>query len=199
MDKLKEIILGILGMIALTFIIPAAAGQLALILVPIMWIWGIVAVIEYLIGPIALMRVSCPRCGKKYVINVKKEFRKCPRCYGDSTQNGLSSKHNSAELIPITDQAFVKHPSLAEDRDIKIFESTQDPDSISVLVVNDVTDIRKHIRNYLEKYANDIKVIGEAGNGKGAIALYEELHPDVVCMNICMPVMDGIAATSLIC
>mgnify|MGYP003377057007 FL=1 len=44
----------------------------------------------------------------------------------------------------------------------------------------------------------DLTVVGEAGSGEAAVALAEELSPDVVLMDVEMPGMDGIAATTLI-
>lgn len=42
----------------------------------------------------------------------------------------------------------------------------------------------------------DITIVGEAGDGKTALALVQILHPDVVLMDVAMPEMDGIAATA---
>ncbi len=45
----------------------------------------------------------------------------------------------------------------------------------------------------------DIQVIGEAGDGKLAVTMARELHPDVVLMNARLPVLDSVEATRLIC
>jgi two-component system chemotaxis response regulator CheB len=62
---------------------------------------------------------------------------------------------------------------------------------ISVLVVDDSVVMRQIITDILER-EKDIKVVGTAKNGKEAIAKVRELNPDVVSMDIEMPVMDGI-------
>jgi len=48
-------------------------------------------------------------------------------------------------------------------------------------------------------YSDDIEVVGEAQNGREAVELAEALQPDVVVMDIAMPVMNGIEATATIC
>jgi DNA-binding NarL/FixJ family response regulator len=64
---------------------------------------------------------------------------------------------------------------------------------IRVLVVDDHTLLRDGISALLE-LASDIEVVGEAGNGKDALDKVRELLPDVVLMDIDMPVMDGLEA-----
>ena len=66
--------------------------------------------------------------------------------------------------------------------------------SIRVLVVDDQALVRAGFRMILETQA-DIEVVGESGDGAGAVELAAELAPDVVLMDIRMPEMDGIAAT----
>ncbi len=61
-----------------------------------------------------------------------------------------------------------------------------------VLVVDDAAFMRVSIKNSLTK--NGFEVVGEAENGQVAVARYQELHPDIVTMDITMPVMDGLAA-----
>lgn len=69
---------------------------------------------------------------------------------------------------------------------------------IKVLLVDDQSLIRQGLKALLE-LESDLEIIGEAENGKIAIQLVEKLHPDVVLMDIRMPVMDGVAATREIC
>lgn len=66
-------------------------------------------------------------------------------------------------------------------------------DVIKVLVVDDHVIVRKGIRALLATEQN-IKVIGEAENGEEAIAEAARLAPDVILMDLVMPVMDGIEA-----
>jgi DNA-binding NarL/FixJ family response regulator len=66
---------------------------------------------------------------------------------------------------------------------------------IGVLVVDDQALIRDSFRLILELEA-DLEVVGEAADGREAVALAGQLQPDVVLMDIRMPVLDGLAATS---
>lgn len=68
---------------------------------------------------------------------------------------------------------------------------------IRVILVDDQATVRQglHMCLLLEP---DITVIGEASTGRSALTLVQTLHPDVVLMDIEMPDMDGIAATSTI-
>ena len=65
---------------------------------------------------------------------------------------------------------------------------------IKVLIVDDHTLIRDGIRALLELIA-DIEVIGEASNGREALDKVRDLAPDVVLMDLSMPVMNGLEAT----
>ena len=68
---------------------------------------------------------------------------------------------------------------------------------IRVLIADDHTIVRSGVRLLLES-ETDIEVVGEATNGKEALTLVEELHPDVVLMDIAMPEVDGLEATKTI-
>jgi DNA-binding NarL/FixJ family response regulator len=68
------------------------------------------------------------------------------------------------------------------------------PGRVSVLLVDDQPLLLLGFRLVLEAQA-DIDVVGEAGNGAQAVAMTRALRPDVVLMDVRMPVMDGILAT----
>jgi DNA-binding NarL/FixJ family response regulator len=65
---------------------------------------------------------------------------------------------------------------------------------IRILLVDDQTMFRDGMRVLLKSQA-DFEVVGEASNGEEALALAASLHPDVILMDLRMPVMDGAAAT----
>ena len=63
----------------------------------------------------------------------------------------------------------------------------------SVLVVDDSAFMRNLLKQLLE---DDHEVVGEAENGVEAVELYHELDPDVVTMDVVMPIRNGIEATA---
>ncbi len=66
----------------------------------------------------------------------------------------------------------------------------------TVLVVDDAAFMRMMLKDILEK--NGFKVVGEAANGEEAVKKYKDLKPDVVTMDITMPILDGIKAVKKI-
>jgi DNA-binding NarL/FixJ family response regulator len=65
---------------------------------------------------------------------------------------------------------------------------------IKVLIADDNAVIRQGVRALLTSAADDIEVVGEAATGREAIDQAELLQPDVVLLDIRMPVMDGVKA-----
>ena len=72
-------------------------------------------------------------------------------------------------------------------------------ENIRVLIVDDIPQVRQGLTTMLRLAAKNIKpkveLIGEAQNGREAIEQAQVLHPDVVLMDLEMPVMDGYEAT----
>jgi pilus assembly protein CpaE len=69
--------------------------------------------------------------------------------------------------------------------------------TIRVLLVDDIPEVRENLRKLLY-FERDIEVVGIASNGEEAVAKAREAVPDIVLMDINMPVMDGIAASEAI-
>lgn len=68
---------------------------------------------------------------------------------------------------------------------------------IRIVVVDDHSVVRQGLRMFLS-LDPELEVIGEASNGQEAIEQVKKLKPDVVLMDLLMPVMDGITATQII-
>ncbi|GAA1390216.1 response regulator transcription factor [Luteococcus peritonei] len=74
-------------------------------------------------------------------------------------------------------------------------EPLLDDDVRSVLLVDDEELVRESFRAFLGRQGR-FHLVGEATNGRVGVEAYERLRPDVVLMDLRMPVMDGIAATT---
>ncbi len=69
--------------------------------------------------------------------------------------------------------------------------------TIRVLLVDDQALFREGLETLLSVY-DDIQVVGRAGNGREALDVAAKVRPDVVLMDVRMPVLDGVRATSLL-
>ncbi|MGB7601696.1 MAG: response regulator [Candidatus Sulfotelmatobacter sp.] len=63
----------------------------------------------------------------------------------------------------------------------------------TILIVDDSSTVRSSLRSWIERNS-DFEVCGEAENGEVAIAKVEEMHPDIVILDLQMPVMNGLDA-----
>jgi DNA-binding NarL/FixJ family response regulator len=68
-------------------------------------------------------------------------------------------------------------------------------DTIRVLIADDQSLFLESLSTFLHNYAEDIQVVGLAKNGEEALEKAAELEPDIVLMDVHMPVMDGVEAT----
>ncbi|MGE5377836.1 MAG: response regulator [Bacteroidota bacterium] len=74
---------------------------------------------------------------------------------------------------------------------------TTNEEKIKILIVDDHQVVRQGLRTFLE-LNKDILVLGEAADGQEAVEMTDRLRPDIVLMDLVMPRLDGIAATSQI-
>ncbi len=72
---------------------------------------------------------------------------------------------------------------------------TENP--IRVVIVDDHAMLRKGLAVFLLSYG-DLRLVGEAANGEEALVVCAEKHPNIVLMDLMMPIMDGVTATRLI-
>ncbi|MCC6147679.1 MAG: response regulator transcription factor [Anaerolineaceae bacterium] len=68
---------------------------------------------------------------------------------------------------------------------------------IRVLIVDDHLMVRHGLVDFIDVF-DDLELVGQAANGEEAIRLCQTLQPDIVLMDLVMPVMDGITATKKI-
>ena len=66
-------------------------------------------------------------------------------------------------------------------------------ETIEIVIVDDEKFVRGALRTYLSQ-TKDLAVVGEGENGEDAIRLAEECRPDVILIDLQMPVMDGVTA-----
>jgi two-component system chemotaxis response regulator CheB len=130
------------------------------------------------------MIVFCEECGEQYNISqddIKKTGRsfRCKFCNDTitfSSTSGLSDSRMQKGIEP----------------DGKWKEALK-KDPIELLIVDDSKLIRRALCKIFDSN-DDVKVIGEAGNGLEALEVLPRLNPDVVTMDINMPAMDGLTA-----
>ncbi|WEV52395.1 response regulator [Bifidobacterium sp. ESL0704] len=87
--------------------------------------------------------------------------------------------------------------SVADEAKNEKAEKEGEPRQHTVVVAEDESVNRMDLVAMLED--NGYKVVGEAANGEEAVELTRKFHPDVVCMDVKMPRMDGITAAGTIC
>ncbi|HEX7167531.1 MAG TPA: response regulator transcription factor [Acidimicrobiales bacterium] len=70
------------------------------------------------------------------------------------------------------------------------------PSAVRLLIVDDHTMVRQSMRRAME--TEGFEIVAEAGDGEEAVRLAGEHRPDVVLMDVSMPVLDGVEATRLV-
>lgn len=98
--------------------------------------------------------------------------------------------HQNYHFLIMEAARRVDEASLISDGD-SLPNEDADKDRLRVLIVDDSPMMRKILSSMLTTSNSLIKVVGMAGNGKEAISLIDELSPDLVTLDVNMPVMDG--------
>ena len=78
-----------------------------------------------------------------------------------------------------------------------MMEKTTTPSPIRVVLIDDHLQIHTVVQATLNS-TPDFKLVGQGANGQDAIALCEQYKPDIVLMDVVMPIMDGIEATMVL-
>ena len=73
----------------------------------------------------------------------------------------------------------------------------QKKQSIRILLADDHSITRNGLKTILSLY-DDIVLVGEANNGKDAIKICKKTNPDIILMDLDMPILDGVSATGII-
>ncbi len=98
----------------------------------------------------------------------------------------MAADDNAGDDMPSVDIPHASHP-------VSSIVPSSDRQGVTVLVVEDSKVMRRAITDCLSR-CEKIGAVEEADNGRDAIALNESLRPDVITMDICMPIMDGLTA-----
>jgi CheY-like chemotaxis protein len=92
-----------------------------------------------------------------------------------------------------------RHPAVVAARDRRPWGTSDDNDAESasplrILLADDHKMFRQGLANLLREHP-DLEVVAEAGDGRAALKLAQELRPDVIVMDVAMPQLNGIEAT----
>ncbi|MGZ8365573.1 MAG: PAS domain S-box protein [Nitrospira sp.] len=111
---------------------------------------------------------------------------------------GAAARSEDSGLAPLSRSGLRTELSESDGSALKAQDSARQKDAtVRVLLVDDHAMVRQGLRAVLDAYA-DLHVVGEAHDGAEAVKLAEELGPQVVVMDINMPRMNGIEATTQI-
>jgi DNA-binding NarL/FixJ family response regulator len=88
-------------------------------------------------------------------------------------------------------KAVSKSPRLTKKKSAAQVESVSKKPRITVLIADDHSVVREGLVSLITRKA-DMTVIGEAGNGRDAVDLWKQHHPDVTLLDLRMPELDGV-------
>ena len=89
-------------------------------------------------------------------------------------------------------------PLLALPAETEIVVPKSSGQCVRILLVDDHAMVRQGLRSILDSYA-DLDVVGEAADGQDAVIMARSLRPDVVVMDVNLPLLNGVEATRILC
>ena len=110
-------------------------------------------------------------------------------------EKAAEQKVTKSDVCLTQANAAAERPASGDERGIDRPALQQKQARVRLLLVDDHAMVREGLRSVLESY-DDVEIVGEASNGEDALALVERLRPALVVMDINMPGMNGIEATS---
>ena len=117
------------------------------------------------------------------------------RPYTSASTRGLPVGTMVASAIPTVETQVAEYTGNISPQGTQLTTKTLRKTAVvSVLLVDDHALMREGLRQLLE-LEDDIRIVGEAVDGFDALQQMRQLHPDVVLMDIRMPMLDGIAVT----
>ena len=99
--------------------------------------------------------------------------------------------------LPLVADLHATEKDPHQDMSLPALSRTAQTPTVRILMVDDHPLVRQGMRGVVEGFAN-MEVVGEASNGKEAVQLALDLRPDVIIMDINMPLMNGVEATKII-
>ena len=99
--------------------------------------------------------------------------------------------------LPLVADLHATEKDPHQDMSLPALSRTAQTPTVRILMVDDHPLVRQGMRGVVEGFAN-MEVVGEASNGKEAVQLARDLRPDVIIMDINMPLMNGVEATKII-
>lgn len=103
----------------------------------------------------------------------------------------------SVARVPISGSPPKPQPLAVAPNLVLPIETTSDSSQIRVFIVDDIQDTCDNLAKLIG-FESDMKVVGIARDGAEALRIAPAARPDIVLMDICMPVMDGISATEVL-
>ena len=111
-------------------------------------------------------------------------------------RSGSAQGTTASLILPLGSHGRTAGRVETDGRSVQESEERQSVD-VRVLMVDDHPLVREGLRGVLEGYEH-VRIVAEAADGHEAVQLAEKLRPDVVIMDVNMPILDGIEATRLI-